>query len=258
MADHFAIHIHESISGAVEKIIQYIAVKQLLPANIWRKNVKVMRFSMLFSALCATALCSNTWSAHGEDNAAQAAARAMLMPALAQTNAPDTVTNTSAAAPATETPAVQPAAAPVAGPDVAPISSVGGGDNAAQAAARAVFLQSAGSTPVAAPDATTRVPAVTAPATPITPATATGPDASVAPVAAPAPPAAPAPVSVTIPAPASPRFSMAPQVSAPAAPPLPLTAEQQAQLQALDAKYSANQISPADYFTQREAILKGQ
>jgi hypothetical protein len=29
-------------------------------------------------------------------------------------------------------------------------------------------------------------------------------------------------------------------------------------LQALDAKYDANQISPQDYFTQREAILKGQ
>lgn len=38
----------------------------------------------------------------------------------------------------------------------------------------------------------------------------------------------------------------------------PITAAQAAQLQELDAKYSADQISPTDYFIQREAILKGQ
>jgi hypothetical protein len=69
-----------------------------------------------------------------------------------------------------------------------------------------------------------------------------------APVAAPAP-EAPAPVAPIVIVPAAP---------SPSAPPLPISADQQAQLQALDAKYSANQISPMDYFSQREAILKGQ
>jgi hypothetical protein len=41
-------------------------------------------------------------------------------------------------------------------------------------------------------------------------------------------------------------------------PPPPITAAQAARLQELDAKYSADQISPADYFIQREAILNGQ
>jgi hypothetical protein len=39
------------------------------------------------------------------------------------------------------------------------------------------------------------------------------------------------------------------------APPLPISASKEARLQALDAKYEANQISPAEYFKQREAIL---
>ncbi len=38
----------------------------------------------------------------------------------------------------------------------------------------------------------------------------------------------------------------------------PLSADQATRLQQLDAKYSADQISPADYFIQREAILNGQ
>lgn len=41
----------------------------------------------------------------------------------------------------------------------------------------------------------------------------------------------------------------------PTAPPLPITAAQQAQLQELLAKYMANEISPEEYHTQRAAIL---
>jgi hypothetical protein len=41
-------------------------------------------------------------------------------------------------------------------------------------------------------------------------------------------------------------------------PPPPISAAQAARLQELDAKYSADQVSPTDYFIQREAILKGQ
>jgi hypothetical protein len=39
------------------------------------------------------------------------------------------------------------------------------------------------------------------------------------------------------------------------APPLPISTSKEAQLQALDAKYKADQVSPEEYFKQREAIL---
>jgi hypothetical protein len=39
------------------------------------------------------------------------------------------------------------------------------------------------------------------------------------------------------------------------APPLPISADKQARLQALTAQYIANQISPEEYFKQREEIL---
>jgi len=42
------------------------------------------------------------------------------------------------------------------------------------------------------------------------------------------------------------------------APPLPISPDIEAQLRVLDAKYKADQISPKDYFQQREEILKGQ
>jgi hypothetical protein len=38
-------------------------------------------------------------------------------------------------------------------------------------------------------------------------------------------------------------------------PPLPISADKQMQLQTLDAKYKADQITPEEYFKQREAIL---
>ena len=39
------------------------------------------------------------------------------------------------------------------------------------------------------------------------------------------------------------------------APPLPISADKEAQLRALTAKYMANEISPEAYFKQREEIL---
>jgi hypothetical protein len=41
------------------------------------------------------------------------------------------------------------------------------------------------------------------------------------------------------------------------APALPISADQEMRLQALDAKYKADQISPREYFKQREEILGG-
>jgi hypothetical protein len=40
-------------------------------------------------------------------------------------------------------------------------------------------------------------------------------------------------------------------------PPLPISMTKEQQLQALNAKYIANQISPEEYFKQREAIVSG-
>jgi hypothetical protein len=64
------------------------------------------------------------------------------------------------------------------------------------------------------------------------------------------------------PVPAAPPESSVPTYSGKAseyepmvAPPLPISPDKQAQLQALNAKYMANEISPEDYFKQREEIL---
>jgi hypothetical protein len=58
---------------------------------------------------------------------------------------------------------------------------------------------------------------------------------------------------------AAPKPSVAAAVGQPISVPAPpISADQAARLQALDAKYTANQISPVDYFNQREAILSGQ
>jgi hypothetical protein len=209
-----------------------------------------MRFPKLYYTLCATAICAGILSAHAQadDNAAQAAARAAVLQKMQEMNAA-TDTNTPVAAPApapapvVTVPAapapVQPAAvAPVITPaaPVAPapvIETSDTGDNPAQAAARAALIQKSVDLDTqrigAAP-----TPSAAAP----TPAPATVPPALVAtPV-----PVVPAPVEYH------------PIVG----PALPISTDQQSQLQALDAKYYANQISPLDYFTQREAILKGQ
>jgi hypothetical protein len=64
------------------------------------------------------------------------------------------------------------------------------------------------------------------------------------------------------PVPAAPPESSSPTYSGKAsafepmvAPPLPISPDTQAQLQALNAKYMANEISPEEYFKQREEIL---
>ena len=121
-------------------------------------------------------------------------------------------------------------------------------DNPAQAAARAAVLQmmqqqDAAGINAAPADATSSAPVVAAPVTTV-PVVTTNPTPAPAPVAAPAAP--------TVAAPSTPVYR--PII----APSLPISADQQARLQALDAKYSANQITPLDYFTQREAIMKGQ
>ena len=198
-----------------------------------------MQFPKLFCAMCAALLCARTLPAHAGDNAAQAAARAALMqalppPAAPETNADATPTAAPAQAPAVSAPATpppaQPAAAPVSVSVSAPVLPASAGDNPAQAAARAALLQNmpAGSITTANPAAATTKTS----ATPSAPLSFSAPAQVVRPAAVFHP-------SIPVPAP-------------------PITTAQAARLQELDAKYSADQISPEDYFTQREAILKGQ
>lgn len=132
-------------------------------------------------------------------------------------------------------------------------------DNAAQAAARAAVLAAMQDTnatpalaqPAAAPVAPAPVqPAVVAPVVVMTnsPITHNADQAAAMAALQQALQTTNAPVVVMTNAPTA-----APAVLAS---PVPMTIADQ--LQALNAKYKANQITPMDYFTQREALLKNQ
>lgn len=237
-------------------------------------------------AVCATTVCAGFICVQAQDTPAQAAARAALMQSMgepppaapavpatqstpaaaaapaAETNAPILVessgvvaqqTNAPAetneiatpapAAPAAETNApAATTAAPVAATSAAASQPV---DPTALAAARAALLQAMGQ------------PAETAPATVATPAAANA-TAPVVVAPAPAQPVAPE-VQPVAPAPAKPgtpsSFANAPGFTPIVAPPLPISAAKQQQLDALLVKYQADQISPEEYHTQRAAIL---
>ena len=253
------------------------------------------QFPKLVCAFYATLFCAGTLTALAEDNAAQAAARAELLQELQQASAPQTnevsspavVQAPAAAAPAVTAPAVSAPATPPpvqsAPAEAAPVEAApatSGGDNPAQAAARALLLQQL-SLP---PDNSN--PAAVAPAVGVAPAAntaAASPDIDAnrqakaaaeatreAKTAAKAKAAADAKAAAMAEAArneafATPTGGAAPKPSTAAAvgqqisvPAPPISADQAARLQALDAKYTANQISPVDYFNQREAILSGQ
>jgi len=212
-----------------------------------------MQISKILLAVCATTVCAGFLSLHAQDTPAQAAARAALMQSMGQPAA------AAPAAPKMSPPPAAPKApvAPVAAvPAAAPVAvSPQPIDSEAQAAARAALLQSMGqsdipATPVAAPAVSTPAPAPTVPAPVV-----------VAPVAmapAPATPAAPEAKPVA----ANPtKSSNAPVVGQEAgfapivAPPLPISAAKQQQLDALLVQYQADQISPEEYHKQRAAIL---
>ncbi|HVU27872.1 MAG TPA: hypothetical protein VHG71_09075 [Verrucomicrobiae bacterium] len=197
-----------------------------------------MRIPKLFLTFCAAGVSVGFISVRAADNPAQAAARAALeekMRALdaqqPQTNAilveSNSVTVVAQPAPA-PAPAAQPTPAPVI--TSAPASSGSGlfmsaepaaPNPSAQAAAQAALQQKMAES---GQGQTSTRPTTTVSIT--TPANHTvGSNAGYTPIVA---------------------------------PPLPISADKQAQLQALNAKYMANQISPQDYFKQREAIIGRQ
>jgi hypothetical protein len=216
-----------------------------------------MQVSKFLWVVCATTVCAAFLSVHAQDTPAQAAARAALLQSMGQpaapavpaapakdapilvessgvvnqqTNAPTQTNEIAISMPATNAPA----AAPIA---MAPQPL----DSAAQAAARAALLQSMGQNDI--PAAAKPVPAVVAPV-----------------VAAPAPatPAVPEmkPVA-TKPAKANNATVVGQEPGFPPmiAPPVPISAAKQQQLDALLAQYQANLISPEEYQKQRAAIL---
>jgi hypothetical protein len=228
------------------------------------------QFPKLVWALGATLFCAGTLTVLAEDNADQAAARAVLLQELQK--APTPQTNDTSAPPAGTAPATPPPAQ-AAPAETAPSASCG--DNPAQAAARALLLQELATTPAACHSAAV---ATAGGATPAASAVAPTPDiqairqvqaeveakaAADAKAAREAKAAAMAEAarnetsytSTVVAAPKS--FTAFGGYQSPSVPAPPISADQAARLQALDAKYTANQISPVDYFNQREAILHG-
>ena len=152
------------------------------------------------------------------------------------------------------------------------VISIRAQDNPAQAAARAALMEKMGALNGSQ---TPPPPAAAEPATPPaappsieTPEPATTMPAATEPAPAPAPPvvpeAMPATNAVAVQPPPKPaptagvkQAGSEPGFAPIVAPPLPISMTKEEQLQALNAKYMANQISPQEYFKQREAIING-
>jgi hypothetical protein len=233
-----------------------------------------MQFSKFLSLFCATAVCAGFISARADDNPAQAAARAALEQKMQDLDAQEAATNSAAppvvvvtpsgaaqeqpAPPATvtTTPAATEVQPPVTAPaETQPAPAIIPANNDAQAAARAALNQKmqeldeqeAATNSVTLP-VITIAPVVAAPEQTSHPVeTQPAPTAQVqAPAAAPTP--TPSAADVNYP---GKELGLKP-IEAPAP---PISADKQAQLQALLAKYMADQVSPEEYQQQRAAIL---
>ena len=226
-----------------------------------------MQFSKFLSLFCATAVCAGFISARADDNPAQAAARAALEQKMQDLDAQEAATNSAAPPVVVVTPsgAAQEQPAPpatvtttpaaTAPAETQPAPAIIPADNDAQAAARAALNQKmqeldeqeAATNSVTLP-VITIAPVVAAPEQTRHPVeTQPAPTAQVqAPAAAPTP--TPSAADVNYP---GKELGLKP-IEAPAP---PISADKQAQLQALLAKYMADQVSPEEYQQQRAAIL---
>jgi hypothetical protein len=191
-----------------------------------------MRISKFLLPICAAALCAGFISARAQDNPAQAAARAALMEKMDESAPPQTpppvlidssgVVNSATNVSAPPLPSAPPnsASEPMPSPPAASMESENDmAQKKAEAAAR-TQAKAEKRRELKAEKAAARADKKNA---------------------ATVQPSASQPANLVLP----------PMVAPPL--PIPLTTEQQ--LQALDAKYKADQISPQDYFKQREAIL---
>lgn len=200
-----------------------------------------MRISKLYLVVCAAALGAGVVTVRADDNPAQAAARAALEEKLRELNAQPASTNTQPAAPATSE----------------------------QAPPVVVTPSGAAMQPTNPPPATSTMPA-TLPTAPAKPSPDHGLFGPVPPPSGSAPPE-----SMTAPTtgnPAPPPEMVQPEKGPtqngnpsypgkvlgfkPIQPPsLPISAQQQAELQTLLQKYEANQITPEEYQAERQKIL---
>jgi hypothetical protein len=237
-----------------------------------------MQISKLLPAICAVAFCASFISARADDTPSQAAARAALEAKMNALNAPQAppdaivsanglqpaVTNDAAAAqqaldakmaelntppppkiPADASPAekaldakMAELNAPVKSVQTSAPASVTPASSEEIEKAKASLEQKMSQLNQQSPKPSPPAPVVAAP----TPAKPAAPEI---------PPAAEKPLN-----PASVNYPGKTLGLKPiAAPPLPISADKQAQLQALDAKYMANQITPEEYHKQRAEIL---
>jgi hypothetical protein len=198
-----------------------------------------MQVSKFLLAFCATTVCAGFLSLQAQDTPAQAAARSALMNSLGQPptatpSAPKTQLPPPTAPKAPTPPAtpVAPAAPVVAAPAAVPVATASQPlDSDAQAACRAALLQAMGLPASSAPAAV--APIVAAPAPP------------------PVKPVASSPAKAVTASTVGNESGYMPIV----APPLPISATKQHELDALLAHYKADQITPEEYHKQRSIIL---
>ena len=245
-----------------------------------------MQISKLFPVVCTVAFCASFIAVRAQDNPAQAAARAALMEKMneleaqpAQPAPPPIVVTPSGATrvqPSQPTnvvvvpPPAVPAKPAVPAPETKPMPATEAvqtkpatSDAEAQAKARAALEhkmselnQQNWATPAVAPAAPPAPrPGAIQPATPeVKPAAPQTQPVAISPVK-PAPPA----VKPEVVSPANQVNANYPGkelgLNPIQAPPVPISAAKEAQLQELLEKYKANQITPAQYHTERARIL---
>jgi hypothetical protein len=193
------------------------------------------KISRLFPAICAVIFCSSLMLVRADDTPAQAAARAALMEKLNEPVPPPTSPPpVVVAAPAPNEPIVEPAPAPVV--VAAPVAD-------SEAQARAALLQKnseAGEQPAAPPEKVLLEKIQTPPeAAPIVNEIKSPETNSVAPVIMENEPA----------------VVVQPVVKPIQTPALPISATKEERLRALLEKYKADQITPAEYHTERAKII---
>jgi hypothetical protein len=219
-----------------------------------------MRISKLLSAVCATAFLACALAVRAQDTPDQAAARAALMDKMNElnaqqsqpTNAPSAQTQTAPAVTAVPETTPPPVAAP-APPPVVVVTASGTVQEPAGQPTNVVPVPPPAAAPVAPSDNSSLFTPVPPPSNPVSQAAAS--PATPPPDLVPMPPAKPAAPAVK-PAPANVSYAGKSLGFKPVeAPPPPVSAQKEAELQALLARYMANQVSPDEYQKERAAIL---
>ncbi len=252
-----------------------------------------MRISKWYLAFCVAAFCASFMTVRADDTPAQAAARAALEEKLHELDMQQAPTNAQTTAPATPEQPVQPAAAAATAPPTArpPVVVTPSGATVQKSTNQPAAVTTMPSTPPPAEKPTMATAPSVAPAKATAssaPNTSSSGNSFFRPVPPPSggiPAGAALEVEQNVPSSTTSTAPTAAQTPAPVAaqsvpmepsqtvnasypgkqlglqpivaPPLPISAEQQAQLQALLARYDANAITPEQYQIERAKILAG-